>query len=210
MIFFIFHLISVFLPFTLWVCSLRPYAICLKHYRPGHEKSELVSVQLKCSTIQVWHLMSCFLLAFYCSASFGSEQPSGYKVHTNKIDIALSTVIRIAIYCVCSIPRRMSISSESSFSKTENTNNPEKYSRNNQTEASDPYTREQANIQPCGDLALVLWFVLFIIILHCILRSPFCLLVLPLTACLFLTTALLSTSLICISSQEPTQHAFCT
>lgn len=154
--------------------------------------------------------MSCFLLAFYCSGCFGSEQSSGYRVHVNKMDIALCTLIRIAIYCVCRVPRRLSISSESSFSKTESTNNPEKCSRNTQTEASDPYTWEQANIQPCCDLALVLWFVLLPVILHCILRSPFPLLALPLTACLFLTTALLSTSLICISFREPTQRAFCT
>lgn len=122
--------------------------------------------------------MSCFLLAFYCSGCFGSEQSSGYRVHVNKMDIALCTLIRIAIYCVCRVPRRLSISSESSFSKTENTNNPEKCSRNTQTEASDPYTWEQANIQPCCDLALVLWFVLLPVILHCILRSPFPLLAL--------------------------------
>lgn len=85
-----------------------------------------------------------------------------------------------------------------------------KHSRNAQTEASDPYTQEQANVQLCGDLALVLWLVLLPITLHCIFRCPFPLSVLPLTAYLFLTTAPLTASLICISFGEPTQRAFCT
>lgn len=145
--------------------------------------------------------MSWRLLAFSCSASFRMEQSSSDRVHTNKTDRAPYTVSAEFLAERAPVLRVPLI-------QTDNTNNPDEHSRNTPVELSDALTWEQAYIQPCSAPALLLWFVLLPIALHRIFRSPFLLLVLPLTANLFLTTAVLSTSLICISFAKPTQHAF--
>lgn len=76
----------------------------------------------------------------------------------NKMDPALPTLIRTVLYTVfAEFPAEWASILRVLLVQIENTNNPDRHSSNTQTEARDPYTQEQGNIQPCGDLALVLW-----------------------------------------------------